>query len=586
MSAVQDHITSGSSIAYDDREHDAAWWIGASLEASLRARAPDHYASTPAVRQLAIRVGHRIGLGAAQLGQLDLAVRVRDIGMLALPDAIVLATGALAPGDWAIVTRHPILGAELLDSIDPVASIAPIVRSHHERWDGGGYPDGTAGDLIPLLSRVIAACDAFVAIATDRPHRHGVGDEPALDQVCRGRDAQFDPQVVDALVAVIADRDTGSTQTLALPVHRPAAPSGRRIAGPTAGRGELTTAIAPSRRSPLPPAGRGGLTTAIAEFDIVPAFTLAYDRLLSATDTGEDNRREIVAAIESDTGLTIAVLRRAQEAAGRRPIANIPDAVNALTSTEIREAIASLPRAQFEWRTTPLEALMHHSRVHAQTVARAVLRIVDDIEIRDDLVVAALLHDIGKLVLSRTDSGYARAQGATSGSPEIRVAQERRTYGLDHASLGGLLVNRWQLAKGLEHAVASHHAEETHDEHATYVRLADMIAHHVQGDSVNRTMMLRLANACGLNAATLRDVLFDLPHPGGSDRRRAEPSPLSHRETAVLVQLAQGKVYKVIATELDVTPSTVRTHLHNTYAKLGVADRAQAVLKVTEMGWI
>jgi putative nucleotidyltransferase with HDIG domain len=547
-------------------EHDVAWWIGAGLEASLRTRAPDHYASTPMVRQLAIRVGHRVGLDATQLKELDLAVRVRDIGMVGLPDALVLTTGALSPEDWALVTRHPILGAELLGQIEPVASIATAVRSHHERWDGGGYPDGKTGEQIPLPSRVIAACDAFVAIASDRPYRRGIGDEAALEQVCRGQGTQFDPQIVDALVAAIAEHDGGGKPARSRSAPEPADRSGHPGPQPTVTRRELATAI--------------------AEFDLAPAFTLAYDRLLSATEAGNENRGEIVAAVEADIGLTVAVLRRAQDAAKRRPIANIPDAVHALSVAEIRDAIALLPRGDFPWRTTNLEVLMHLSRVHAQTVARAVLRIVQTPDLRDDLVVAALLHDIGKLVLARVDSTYATVINVASSSPEQRLLQERRIYGLDHASLGALLVNRWRLPKALERAVASHHVDEAQDESGTHVRLADMIAHHVQGDAVNRQTMLRLANACGLTAASLRDVLFDLPHSSGSDRRRAEPNPLSNREASVLALLAQGKVYKVIAAELELSASTVRSHLHNTYAKLSVTDRAQAVLKATEMGWI
>lgn len=123
-------------------------------------------------------------------------------------------------------------------------------------------------------------------------------------------------------------------------------------------------------------------------------------------------------------------------------------------------------------------------------------------------------------------------------------------------------------------------------EMATYVRLADLIVHHTRGDTIDRRKMLRLADRCGLSAGALRDVLFDLPHAGGSHRRRAEPSPLSARETAVLRILAQGKHYKVIAQELGVATSTVRSHLHNTYAKLEVDDRALAVLRATEMGWL
>ena len=98
--------------------------------------------------------------------------------------------------------------------------------------------------------------------------------------------------------------------------------------------------------------------------------------------------------------------------------------------------------------------------------------------------------------------------------------------------------------------------------------------------------MLELADVCGLSTSSLRNVLFDLPHSAGSQRRRAERSPLTDRETEVLGILAQGKVYKVIAAELGLGTSTVRTHLPNTYTKLGVDDRAQAVLRATAMGWL
>jgi DNA-binding NarL/FixJ family response regulator len=134
--------------------------------------------------------------------------------------------------------------------------------------------------------------------------------------------------------------------------------------------------------------------------------------------------------------------------------------------------------------------------------------------------------------------------------------------------------------------VAEHHSSEAVNDVSTYVRLADMVAHHRQGDAVDRTRMLALCHLCGLSVEALRNVLFDLPHSGGSQVRRADPSPLTPTETKVLRVLAQGKVYKIIAQELGLSSSTVRTHLHNSYEKLGVSDRAQAVLRATEMGWI
>jgi putative nucleotidyltransferase with HDIG domain len=326
---------------------------------------------------------------------------------------------------------------------------------------------------------------------------------------------------------------------------------------------------------------------AIEEFDVIPALAPAYERVVTATATGDITGGDLVAAIESDTGLTVAVLRQAQNVAGRRRIANVADAVAALGPTEIQIAIKDLPRTEFPWRSSELEVLMHRSRVHAQAVARAADWITREAEPgqRDDVLVAALLHDIGKLVLGRAFPEYIGTTEKTS-SPEARIRVEQRAWGMDHASLGALLLRGWRLPEALASTVAAHHSSTAAGEVATYVRLADMVAHHAQGDIIDRGEMLRLAHICGLSTTALRTVLFDLPHSGGSQRRRAEPSPLSARQTAVLRILAQGKVYQEIARELGVATSTVRSHLHSIYAKLGVDDRAQAVLRATEMGWI
>ena len=123
-------------------------------------------------------------------------------------------------------------------------------------------------------------------------------------------------------------------------------------------------------------------------------------------------------------------------------------------------------------------------------------------------------------------------------------------------------------------------------EPATLIRLADMLVHHAHGDIVDRDLMLRLASRCELSLDAVRAVVGDVPHSRGSTRRRAQRSPLSSRETAILKLLADGSRVAAIAQEFHLSESTVRTHLHNIYAKLEVPDRAQAVLRATEMGWI
>lgn len=329
------------------------------------------------------------------------------------------------------------------------------------------------------------------------------------------------------------------------------------------------------------------LRDAISEFDVVPALAPAYERVLAATASERTVVGELVAAVESDTGLTIAVLRRAQSVARKPPIANVADAVVALGSAGIAEAVKSLPRAEFPWRTSRLDMLMHRSLVHAQAVARAADRIASEVKLpqRDDVLAAALLHDIGKLVLGRALPEYINTTDRAT-TPEARVRQEQRACGVDHASLGGLLLRRWGLPERLARTVGAHHSAEAEHDIATYVRLADMVAHYAQAESVDRAKLLELARLCGLSPGALREILFDLPHLGETHRRRAEPSPLSNRETAVLRTLAKGKPYKAIAAELGVTASTVGGHLQKVYAKLGVDDRAQAVLRAAEMGWI
>lgn len=537
-----------------------------SLEAWLRARAPRIHDSTPMVRQLSIKVADELGLDHDDQSLVELSAQVRDIGMIGLPDEVILNTGRLSPGGWEQVTRHPVLGSKLLSALPAIEMLAPIVRSHHERWDGRGYPDGLAGEQIPLASRILAVCDAFVAISSDRPHRRGLGYETALEHVAMQRGKQFDPAVIDGLVGAIAC-DAKATIS-ASPAPCGAEPKPQRLAP---GRAQS------SSRS---------LSTAIKELDVLSVFAPARERLLAATAAPDAPLgSEVIATIESDIALTVAVLRQAQaESASRQQITNVPDAVDALSPVKLHCLTKELPAASFPWRT-PFQALLHHARVHGQAVARAaqrLARLTTQVNL-DDLLTAALLHDVGKLVLAL--AGRAAPVAART-TPEERLRRERRVYGTDHASLGGLLVSRWQLSGSLSEPIATHHRAEDHGELATVVRLADMVAHQAYGSEVDRRAMLRLASAVGVSATEVRDVLFDLPHMSGSQRRRSEPSPLSDRETAVLRLLAEGQLYTQIAHALTLSVSTVRSHLHNTYGKLGVPDRAQAVLRATDMAWI
>src|SRR5690606_18868542 len=112
----------------------------------------------------------------------------------------------LAPDEWAFMHRHTIVGERILLAAPALVPVAPIVRASHERWDGGGYPDGLAGEEIPLGARIVSLCDAWDAMTTDRPYRPARSAEEALEEIERCTGTQFDPSVVRAFAAVVAER--------------------------------------------------------------------------------------------------------------------------------------------------------------------------------------------------------------------------------------------------------------------------------------------------------------------------------------------------------------------------------------------
>jgi putative nucleotidyltransferase with HDIG domain len=329
------------------------------------------------------------------------------------------------------------------------------------------------------------------------------------------------------------------------------------------------------------------LIGAIAEFGLIPAFGPACEQAIAAVaGWGANGPAPLVNVIERDIGLTVAVLRRAQTHGSTRPIANVADAVANLSADEIATAIGSLPRAAFPWHTR-FEALLLGCQIHSQAVARAAERLAQMTRPFDteDVVAAALLHDIGKLLLARARPGYV-APTAARCTPAERARAEQRELGIDHASLGGLMLERWGFPEGLVGAVARHHSPGPASETAALVRLADMIAHHANGDAVDRAAMMRLADDCGLPVDAVRDAVFDQPRASATTRRRAARSPLSDRETTVLRLVADGRRNAHIAQELNMSVSTVRSHLHNINGKLDVRSPAQAVVRASEMAWL
>jgi HD-GYP domain-containing protein (c-di-GMP phosphodiesterase class II) len=169
----------------------------------LREQQPDLEEHSADVGHLVEAVGRRLGLDAEQLDHALHAAELHDVGKVAIPPAILRKPGPLDDDEWAVMRRHTVIGERILAAVPALVPVARLVRSSHERWDGGGYPDGLRGEQVPLGARLIAVCDAFNAMTTDRPYRRALPPETALEEVRREAGRQFDPVVSDALDRVV-----------------------------------------------------------------------------------------------------------------------------------------------------------------------------------------------------------------------------------------------------------------------------------------------------------------------------------------------------------------------------------------------
>jgi putative nucleotidyltransferase with HDIG domain len=330
------------------------------------------------------------------------------------------------------------------------------------------------------------------------------------------------------------------------------------------------------------------LTSAFEALEMFPALAESRDRLLSVVSKDNVATAELVATVESDAALMVAVLRLANNGrSGRARVDTVIGAIERLTPQIVDGLARRMRTFDFFERSTVWDAAPERFRLHALATQHAADRLATEIgyEQRDRLNVVSLLHDIGKLVLIHAYPGYPEQVHQSAQTPEGRVHKERRELGIDHALVGGVLARRWGMPSSVATVIERHHNDDAGEE-AALVRLADMLAHYAQGSPVSPAEMLRGARALGLDPAELRRVMYELPGSSPQRQRHVDPCPLSARELGVLQRLAEGKVYKQIAHELTLSTSTVRTHLHNIYGKLGAVDRAQAVLIATERGWL
>ena len=359
------------------------------------------------------------------------------------------------------------------------------------------------------------------------------------------------------------------------------------------GSGRTATVPRPAARVPVVSPGPGiapgeRLAGAFASVESFPVSVDARERVMevaaSATGTGD-----LVAAIQADLGLVMAVVRSASRASPRSGgVSTVAQALKILKPSGVLATAVAAPSFDPLGLGDPSTRDLQRIRSHALATENAMRDICLQIRVEDpaEAAVGALMHDIGRLIIVRLHPDYSPEREFARRTPEQRIKSERERYGIDHALAGGLLARRWDLPNRLAVAIERHHNENA-EGLAALIGLADQVAHHRAGDAVSLDQLTRYGSRVGLDEKGLRSVLAGQTAPHSSANGPAgEPCPLSERERDALVKLSEGKVYKQIAEELNLSVSTVRTHLHNIYRKLEVVDRAQAVIKAREQGWV
>ena len=180
----------------------------------------------------------QLGLDTRQQRLTEFGALLHDVGKIAVPKEIINKAGPLTPAEWDLVKVHTVDGERILSRVGGfLAEVGKVVRSSHERFDGQGYPDGLAGDAIPIESRIVSCCDAYNAMTTDRPYRSARPTQWALDELRAGAGTQFDPAVVD-VVTRLTEAEPAPRRPISRAGRRP-----RRSVPPSCGR-----APRPSRR--------------------------------------------------------------------------------------------------------------------------------------------------------------------------------------------------------------------------------------------------------------------------------------------------------------------------------------------------
>jgi len=375
------------------------------------------YGHARRVSGYATAIGRRMRLGVHELEQLGLAALLHDVGKISTPDSVLLKPAALNEEERAVVRMHSERGARLLAAVPEMEEVASAVRHHHENYDGTGYPEGLAGDQIPLASRVIHVADAYDAMTSPRPFRDALDHATAVRALWSAAGTQFDPEVVSAFCGLESLAQIRDSIT----------------------RGDFGSRFLPFAR---PHALR-----------VLPL-------------------EELVRVVEREPALAAAVLRAAN--AGLRPeeaTASIYAACSRLSLDTLRSIVG---KGEAGKRPNPEAEVL---RSHSRRCAAAAMILAEKTGALDpeEAYTAGLLHDLGEALLRSLFP--EEAESITWLGHPYAVEKEVAAFGVDHAQIGQWILDACNVPASHTFAVQAHHdIDHVNDPAALLLQIADAVA--------------------------------------------------------------------------------------------------------------
>lgn len=219
--ALAAHVSAGiESAQLLKRQKDLFYATVSMLAQSVELRDPYTFGHTQRVTEYSLLLGAQMQVSPEEAHTIKVGATLHDIGKIGIDDAILRKPGKLTAQEFDIMKSHTTKGAKIVEQLADLTPMVPIVRSHHERWDGGGYPDGTKGEDTPFLARIVSVADAFDAMTSDRPYRQGLPADVAFAEVEKQKGKQFDPDCANAFLAIrqnIVQQMQSDTKKIGLP---------------------------------------------------------------------------------------------------------------------------------------------------------------------------------------------------------------------------------------------------------------------------------------------------------------------------------------------------------------------------------